>query len=56
MVGWKKINKKFSKETVRVKVEQEKNEEMKKSIAAEGGYHDGKKYYKKKTKGKWLKR
>ena len=31
-------------------------EEMKKSIAAEGGYHDGKKYYKKKTKGKWLKR
>ena len=37
-----------------MKVEQEKNAEMKKSISEEGGYHDGRKYYKKKTKGKWL--
>ena len=44
----------FSKETVRVKVEQEKNAEMKKIIAEEGGYHDGRKYYKKKTKGIWF--
>ena len=45
----------FSKETVRVKVEQEKNAEMKKSISEQGGYHDGRKYYKKKTKGIWFK-
>ena len=37
-----------------MKVEQEKNAEMKKSISEEGGYHDGRKYYKKKTKGIWF--
>ena len=44
----------FSKETVRVKLEQQRNAEMKDSLAADGGYHDGRKYYKKKTKGNWF--
>jgi len=47
------LTKDFSKETVRVKMEQEKNSEMKKKMEEESGYHDGKIYYKKKTKGKW---
>ena len=34
-------------------MEQDKNSEMKKKLADESGYHDGKIYYKKKTKGKW---
>ena len=34
-------------------MEQEKNSEMKKKMEEESGYHDGKIYYKKKTKGKW---
>lgn len=39
---------------MRIKLEQQQNAEMKEKLAASSGYHDGKKYYKKKTKGKWF--
>ena len=41
-------------ETARVKIEQEKNAALKKSIEEESDYYDGRKYYTKLTKGKWL--
>ena len=48
------LTKDFSKETVRVKDEQEKCAKMRKSIAEESGYYDGRKCFRKISIGKWF--
>ena len=47
-------NQHFSKETVRVEHEHKRNAEMRKSIADEGGYYDGRQYYRVEKKGNWF--